>query len=285
MFLKTNIFVKSFLLIGLLAVWAGAQSPAREYVRERDLRQLERAEGNLRRTGTPVISMSGSMLPHLKRYLSKLSVSNEVLKQYQSFLSQPNTGIFKLLPIVDCSQNKKDRADCVIENQFKRTGGNAFSFQERQYRSSLKAEVSLSKDRLTAEESEYQVIIVNLGNVSLESLTLDTRGVSFLNKIEPKTQINEVREQFKTYMNGVADENYRYSKAADLQLNSTYVIRSIAYEGNKFVTAKFASDLVIALKMIERDENGGAVFLWRELSVKTAPRLIYDEKSDDPFQP
>ena len=207
----------------------------------------------------------------------RLIVSQNDYVKYDSFLKSPKTGIFKFLLSEDCSviPKKEEQSECSEKKSLIEYFAGSYSLRDRKYKSSVSADFSLVQNRLSAKQSEFQIIIANLGDVPLENLTLDSDGISYLRDFKPATQITEVKKQFKLFAEGVSDGGYNYSKSEILKLNNTYVIRTIAYDGNKYITTNEASDLIVVVKLIGYEKNDSITFVWKELVSKRSPTLLY----------
>ena len=206
----------------------------------------------------------------------RLEIDKEILVKYDLFLKSPNTGIFKLLPLLDCVSIQENKAfeACADRNLNLSVFANSYSFRERKHAVAAFGDFALNDSNLDAGKSGIQSIIVDLGDVPLEEVTLDrSKGLEYLLRFQPQSQIESVRNQFEELRSGISAEGYRYSKSSPVKLGNTYGIRSIAYSNDK--SMKKSSDLVLAVKVIQLDKAGGVTFLWKELSKKNAPKLVF----------
>jgi len=66
-----------------------------------------------------------------------------------------------------------------------------------------------------------------------------------------------------------------YSKTAKIETGQVYAMRSIAYRSEAMSQTEKDADVVIVLKVVDTDDNGGATLLWKEISRK--PGLVMEE--------
>ncbi len=138
--------------------------------------------------------------------------------------------------------------------------------------------------------------MVPLGDVPLESLSLTSDGMKFLNDFKPSNDKAEAGKQYVQFANVFVSDGYVYSKKVKVAENATYGMRIVAYrsklnnflqnkygENNKFDKFLMANevdrrvDLTIAFRIVRNTENGVITILWKELERRNAPQIVFDK--------
>lgn len=219
--------------------------------------------------------------------------SQEDLKTFAAFLKQENTGLFHLLPKGKYEPGGIVSADSDSETVLPILGGGAFySFKERTNKFGPWSEILLENDHLIAAPTSKAIgMLTTLGDLPLESVTLDTPGVKFLSTFTPPTHYAEAIALSEKVSRTFEAEGFKYGSDARVLPNTTYVIRPILYKKDGYVVSPKdpytrvniyrigcdGSDTLIALRIIRRDAEGGVVILWKRLQ-KFQSLKIKDEK-------
>lgn len=217
----------------------------------------------------------------------QLSPVNEDLIKYARFLQQPNTGIFRLLPDLNCDENPlviKVDEKClraIPESSF-------YSFREKEYTSEFLSDIRLENNHLITNGILAQGILVALGDVPLENITLKSEGLAFLNAYSPPISAAEAQKQFFEIAKGVSSGKYIYRKAFPVKEDTTFALRVIAYRGNIFRTFRGYRydllegdkrvDLTLAFRVVRKAADGGVTLLWKELERRKSPRIEFPKK-------
>lgn len=143
-------------------------------------------------------------------------------------------------------------------------------------------------DNFIVQNNYTRGIISDIGDVDLNSINLASKELEFLNNFKQGDTLAKIKEQSDALKNGVNFNNFIYSNTTPVKLNSTYVLRSIDYAaanmmslrrlpiGNQanikkvFVVDKRA-DLMIAFKVVGRENDGSIIILWKELKAGALP--------------
>ncbi|MEP6787884.1 MAG: hypothetical protein ABJB40_05600, partial [Acidobacteriota bacterium] len=128
-----------------------------------------------------------------------------------------------------------------------------------------------------------QGFLVNIGDVSLADVTKKTNGVDFVFSFIPKVDRTDAAGQNTLFANGVKAGGFDYEKRLPAVEGNTYILRSIAYNGDATVTDRGFTyneldldkrgDVIVAFKVIKRDFNGTITVLWKILQLKESPAL------------
>jgi hypothetical protein len=163
-----------------------------------------------------------------------LSPSDEDRAAHAEFLNQPDTGLIRLLPRekFDTATYKENKKAITI-----RGGGSYYSFVRLTHEYGQGSDLELAKGSLvTGFTGGHSGSLVNLGEVPLETVSLETNDVKGLVIDVPKKKTPQSR--------------------VPVQLNSTYVLRSID---------SGSSDVLVAFKVVRIDSDESAIILWKLL--------------------
>lgn len=219
-----------------------------------------------------------------KKELKNFSPSQLSLTQYEKFLQQPNTGIFKLSADQRCATNIK--VIVATENCLSKSmpgGGTAFSFRINGHRMLHLADLVLEKDVIKTDAILQQGIMVNLGNIELEELSPQSNGLKFLYDFKPAANLEELQKATKELGEGIKSDGFIYRFAFYADEKTTFALRSIAFRGN--VDRSFnghsynemdydkRKDVVVVFRIISKEPNGDITILWKELSRQDSPKI------------
>ena len=146
-----------------------------------------------------------------KDEMKELTPSQALTDQYQSFLKLPNTGIFKLSADPSCATNEK--VIVATENCLSKAipgGGTAYSFRKKSHQMLHLADLTLENDIIKSDGLLQQGILVNLGNVDLENITLQSRGIKYLSDFKPASNIDEIEKSISDLNDGIENKGYLY---------------------------------------------------------------------------
>jgi hypothetical protein len=101
-------------------------------------------------------------------------------------------------------------------------------------------------------------LIVMLGKVPLENVTLEHKGVNFLAAFGPPSTKAEAGQASRR------DNNTFRKKRAQVLVNRTYALRSIHLDG---------SGVLAAFRVVRKEIDGSVVILWKTLKQIQAPSL------------
>lgn len=226
-----------------------------------------------------------------KDELKDLTPSQSLLSQYQVFLKQPNPGIVKLSADTNCVTNEK--VIVVTENCLSKTivgGGTAYSFRKKTHQMLHLADLILEKDIIKSDGLLQQGILVNLGNIELEKVKIGSNGIRFLSEYKPASNYEEIEKSISELNEGIKNGEYIYRFALFAEKDTTFAIRSIAFRGRILRSFKGFNyneldfdkrkDILVAFRIIEKDENGDITLIWKELSQQNSPVMKLKEKEE-----
>lgn len=138
--------------------------------------------------------------------------------------------------------------------------------------------IHFTDNKFVVQNSSVRGVISQIGDVDLESITLTSKELDFLNNFKPKNNLAEIKEQNEALKKGINSNDFVYYNSVPVELNSTYVLRSIDYRSLKRPQPSRArkqvdkrADMTVAFKVVGREVDGSVVILWKELKVERLP--------------
>lgn len=141
-------------------------------------------------------------------------------------------------------------------------GGSHFSFVRLTHEGGYGSDIRLSDGKLNVGQDLG--FITSLGNVPLDAVDIEHPGISFpLSFVPPSThaEAGQLRDRLST---GLEQGGFRYVRQALLEIGTTYVVRSISYA---------TSDVLVALRAIRQESDGGVVLRWKILKRFPTPEI------------
>lgn len=232
-----------------------------------------------------------------KKFKVVISPNPDDLEKHKDFLKQSKTGIFLLLPDFDCETKYLVRTDANCANFVPGTW--AYSLRRKNYSNADFHDLRFKNDSLMSDGLLNQGILVSLGDVPLENISLNSDGVKYLVNFKPGEIHKEASRQFEQIVKGIKDSDYIYSKKTKVVVNNTYAIRLISYRfqdkwlsrfSNSNMTAKDLKffqleddkrvDLTVAFRIIRKNDDGGITILWKEVDRKESPKIVFQKNEE-----
>lgn len=259
---------------------------SQESIKIKDNRQGEKTTASSSGVSLQTKTSSHRVLSFFKQKRNKeqqrqLLPKIEDVNRFAAFLQQPKTGIIRLIEDIGCEPSRYViRADEECLKSI--PGGSFYSFREREYSSSALADIRLKDGLLISDGFFSQNILVKLGDVSLENISINSDGMKFLTEFTPETNVKAATAQYIKITKGVKVGKYEYIKVFPAIENATYAMRLVAYRAKiarvyrGFVYNPLAgddrSDIILAFRVVKAD-NEGITLLWKELERKKAPKI------------
>ena len=201
-------------------------------------------------------------------------VSPTDLAAYKDFLGKPDTGIFKLLARTKCNvrENAEAYKMCVEKQATIRFFATSYSLRENRHVSEQLGDLVLWEDQLIADGKGLQTIMVQLGDVPLDSISLASGDVEYLAQFPLATTVTEAQKQADELAKGVTFGHHQYWSSVWARPETPYAIRSIAYSlKHQSINAGPNGDVIAAFRIIRRDPEGSVTIIWKELQRRKAP--------------
>lgn len=238
---------------------------AEEYNRKLETEMRRRAL-NSRKPGAvlPIVFTEDELTSDERKVLMPTS---EDVKASAEFLRQSGTGIFRLMHVDKQTHRKVVTADnpAVSGDVLLFGGGAQYSFTKKNHNADKWSDIRWEDDFfLTGVGGESVSPMVTLGDLRLEDITLDSKGIGYLAKLVPAEFETAAEKQFHQFEAGVSEDGFNYGLSAQWKVDTTYAVRSVKYG---------RSDLLVAFRVIRQDSNGSLIILWKKLKSYTTPTL------------
>ena len=275
----------------------GSQTAYSEWVKQLEWRQVKGHLDNLDSLGkvklahptNPGEDNGQIILDALYRRSTKterelLAPENEDRSKFADFLSRPGTGMMKLIRDFGCDEYSTAAFNDKLCKEFSMPGGgSAFSFRETDYQFWKLADLLYDGRSFIAFGQMSLGLMVDLGDVPIQNVQMDSKGMSYLTSLAPKGEIAEATKQNAVLADGIADNGFTYKKFLPVVVGDTYAIRSVAYRGRvarehyelKYNELDFdrRKDVIAVFRVVRKDFNGTVTILWKILQAKQSPEL------------
>jgi hypothetical protein len=214
--------------------------------------------------------------------LKTVEPSRELFVKYAGFLRQPGTGLTKLIDDKGCAENTK--VVVATDNCLKYTmpgAGSSFSFRTQNYRIPRLSDITFVANSFQASGVLLHGIFVNLGDVPLEAVSLQTKGLKYLADFQPEPDYEKGKAIDLQLTQGIRHDGFLYRRGLFMVENTTFALSSIAYGGKYFRAVKNLTynefdydkrkDVIVIFRVVEKDEAGNVTILWKELRRTDSP--------------
>ncbi|HXM34056.1 MAG TPA: hypothetical protein VN920_02630 [Pyrinomonadaceae bacterium] len=227
-----------------------------------NLRRLEQGDPDNTKWTRPILPWAPF---REERALSKglLAPSPSDRTALAGFLRMPNTGLIRLLPREVCdSQIYHTKSPVNIPG-----GGAYYSFAHLTHFYGYGSDIELDHNRLSVgfAGADYGMLTI-LGDVPLEEISKRDPRAQFISSYKPPTPERQARAEAQRFRSrgGVTIDGSNYQMSLPLVENSTYLLRSIAYDH---------SDVLVAFRVFRKDKDGSAIIAWKLLKRYPTPEL------------
>jgi hypothetical protein len=190
-----------------------------------------------------------------------LEPTKEERAAFASFLAQPGTGMTRLLP----RETFDDAGPSKRSPLTTRGGGSYYSFTNLTHEYGYGSDINFSRDEFSVGFAGADFgWLVALGDVPLEPLSIEHPALQYLDALVTPSSEPEARVAQRKTSGGVRHGEYAYWSRVPAAVGTTYGIRSINYGG---------SDVLVAFRVLSKDDDGSVVLLWKNLRTYPVPRL------------
>jgi hypothetical protein len=208
----------------------------------------------------------------------RLSPAAEEKVRFAAFLSQPHTGLARLLPQSDCRNDPRvlDVSNKCLEAVPPVPGGGSFySFVSGDHEAARLADVWLKGGMFRAGVAGDALgVLTALGDVPLESVTLQTAEAAYLAQFSPPATVADAERQHARSKAGFLVQGRAYGMTAQVRPDTTYLLRSIMYGSPSTPGGRRKpADALVAFRVVSRAQDGSVTLLWRELLRRKSPKL------------
>jgi hypothetical protein len=187
-----------------------------------------------------------------------LAVADSDRQEFAAFLTQPQTGVIRLLPRELYDGNGKRRL--AISG-----GGAYYSFVRKTHEYGYGSDIELSQDELSVgfAGADYGLLL-NLGDISLDQVANDHPATRALLDYTPPTKEAEVRGEYRKLWKGIELSGFNFTSRVPAKVSNTYLLRSISQE---------RSDVAVAFRIVRKDNDGSLILLYKVLKTFPTPKM------------
>ena len=174
------------------------------------------------------------------------------IQAHKQFLSKKNTGLLRLLP--------RGAYDIKL-----RGGGAYYSFFHQSHEYGFGSDIGLEFGLIkTGFAGADFGILTNLGDATLEELSLEDGRVGFLADYKPPAREGDARSEIVRIRKGFTRYGQLYAAIALGEVDSTYLLRSVSYN---------TSDVLVAFRVVRKDTDESLIITWKLLKKYSTPKL------------
>lgn len=270
---------------------AAAQQRAQRDMKDEVLTAAEAKARALDRKNA-ILSIEALYRKTTKEELQTLAPDKEEYDRYAAFLRRSNTGLITLVADKGCWSDTSVVAGAPECRPYMMPGaGNSYSFRVRDYRIPRIADLTFTNKTFEAKGILLQGIFVNIGDVSLEQVKLQTNGLRYLVDFTPSSGQDVALKMERRLTVGVKENGFVYRRGVDARDNTTYVLRSVAYRG-KHIRSVLGEDydemefdkrkdVIIAFRIVRRHADGSVTILWKRLAERDSPKIKWSYNGSD----
>lgn len=220
------------------------------------------------------------------RAKESLEPEKKFKKMFTGFLKQKNAGLIKLSGPKDCRIIEVEvyKPDDPCAASYIPGGGKAFSFRHKEYSGFAESDIQRNEGDLIAQGSFVFGMLTSLGDVSLESISIETPAVTSALQFSFSGNLEEIKHQEKELVEGKLINGVLFSNQLPIRKAETYLLRSIACpailatglgekERKVLRGDKKRFDIVVAFHIVEEHPDGSLTLVWKEIHRQDSPTI------------
>jgi len=184
---------------------------------------------------------------------------------FAALLREDGAGLMRLLPLTPCVTDPRIvnvAGSCLDQVPPVSGGGSFYSFRNGKHHLAHYADIGLRNDLFNVGFMKHTVgLLAALGDVPLDAVTLHSNAVRPFLKFVPAKTLDETEQDFKRSRAWLEVPEHAYGSTAPVRENTTYVLRSIAFDPNR----SKPSDVLVAFRVTRKDADGAVTVLWKQL--------------------
>jgi hypothetical protein len=187
-----------------------------------------------------------------------LAVADTDRSGFASFLSQPQTGIIRLLP--------RETYDGAAKRALAIRGGGAYySFIRKTHEYGYGSDIELAQDNLSVgfAGADYGLLL-NLGDLSIEQVANDHVATRALLDYTPPVIEAEVRAEHRKLWQGIELAGFNFKSRIPAKVSNTYLLRSISID---------TSDTLVVFRVVRKDTDGSLILIYKVLKSFPKPKM------------
>jgi len=226
-----------------------------------------------------------------KEELKKVSPDKDLIEKYRELLKDSRAGLTTLVADAGCAENTNvvsAEKECIKYSM--PGGGSSFSFRVRNYRIARLADITFTRDSFQATGALLHGIFVNLGDVKVDRVSINTKGMRVLRQFRPTSSFRNAKKTDEVLSRGFVHKGFVYRRALYIKENTTFALRSIAYRGTLYRAIGGATyneldfdkrrDVIVVFRIVRVDKEGRITILWKELQNQKSPKLLRGTTKD-----
>jgi hypothetical protein len=228
---------------------------------ERFKRESERRKNRRPASDTPLPPARKMTAEHKQR----LYPTEAERASFAALLRADGTGLARLLPYTRCAIDPRIVSvggSCADRVPPVWGGGSFYSFRAGKHHLAPYSDIALRDDLFNAGFMKHAVgLLTTLGDVPLDAVTLQSNAVRPFLKFVPARTLDETERDFQRSRAWLEVPEQTYGPTAPVRENTTYVLRSIAFEPKR----SKPSDVLVAFRVTRKDADGAVTIVWKRL--------------------
>ena len=193
-----------------------------------------------------------------------LAPSAEDRAAYAEFLSQPDTGLIRLLPREKYDGSGERKAKLDING-----GGAYYSFARLTHEYGMGQDIGLESGYLSTGfgGADYGML-TKLEGARLEDVSAELPGLIFLAKYNAVNNVPDARVEQTRFQGGAVIDGISYKRRVPVEVGATYALRSIQFA---------RADVLVAFRVVRQDTDGSLIIAWKLLQKYPMPKLARNQ--------
>ena len=189
--------------------------------------------------------------------------------------------VARIFPFLDCGDTRIIQVDSPCVDIIPLSS--YYSFRKKNYSPQSLADLELRDGKFVTNGNLANGIMVSLGDLPIESATLENIGIERLLEFPLVKNEQELSVRLKQLESGIKVGDSLYASSLPALENNTYAIRVVAYRGldySRGIDPYFRlyewdkrNDILVIFRTIRKDESGNYTLIWKELRQKNSPKL------------
>lgn len=205
----------------------------------------------------------------------------QYIRDYQMYAVSDIRGLARIFPDKNCGRGTTvtlAELERCADVPTRTAGGSLYNFRAPGVRNLRKLGWLLHYEdgKFEVGNDLVQSVVADIGDVDLESVTLDHDSFKFLGDYDAKQKRKSILEQKGVLATGIAKNGYNFTNAVPVKKGSTYALRSIIYRyaeaGGQVPQRGF--DQYVVFKVVGVEADGSAIIIWKELKREFPRRQI-----------
>lgn len=235
----------------------------RQIARDNERYKRESEQRRTRRATSPTPGLPSRKMT--AEHKQRLYPSAAERASFAALLREDGTGLMRLLPFTGCVVDPRIldvRGSCLDRIPPVSGGGSFYSFRSGKHQRAFASDIALRDGLFSVGFMRHTLgMLTTLGDVPLDAVTLHSNAVQPFRKLVPAKTLGETGQDFMRSRAWLEVPQYVYSATAPARLNTTYVLRSIAFDPER----SKPSDVLVAFRVTRQDTDGAVTIVWKRL--------------------